>query len=85
VIALVVLLPAVVAVVATVYGILRTRQSDRGRILSWGRVAHVAVPQRLAAGTAPQPGGRHRLEDARTGSLSATAILQALNAKAGEL
>ena len=83
-IALVVLLPTVVAVVATVYGILRTRQPAGGRVLSWGRAAHVALPQRLTDDPAPQPGGRHRLEDARTGSLSASAILEALNAMARE-
>jgi hypothetical protein len=83
--ALVVLFPAVVAAAAIAYGILRARTSDGGRVMSWGRVAHAALPQRLTAGTASQPGGRHRFEDAHTGSLSATAILQALNARAGEL
>lgn len=75
---LVVLLPAVVAAAALVYGVVRTRRSDRGRVMSWVSAAD-------AAGSAPRPGGRHRCEDARTGSLSATAILQALDAQAGGL
>jgi hypothetical protein len=82
--ALVVLPTAVVVAAAIAYGILRARPSARNRVMTWGRAPHAALPQCLTADAAPQMGGRHRLEDAHTGSLSATAILQALKTNAGE-
>ena len=76
VIPLVVLLSAVVAVAAIAYRIRRTRWSDRGHVVSGvGGVASAPVSR---------PGGRHRVEDAHTGCLSATAILHALNARAAD-
>ena len=87
--------PLVVLLVAAAatYGILRVRRSARGRAavaaLRYGilrarridvsRGVLAELPRRGAPGAASQAGGQHRIEDAHTGSLSATDILMALN------
>ncbi|HLM06143.1 MAG TPA: hypothetical protein VK402_13260 [Blastococcus sp.] len=75
--ALVVLLAVAVALVGILFGIVRTHGSDPGR------AAPATRPHRTAPGPAYRTGAQHRIEDAHTGSLSATAILRALNEGVG--
>ena len=86
-------LVVLLAAAAAAYGILRVRRSGRGRAavaalrygilrarrIDWSRAMLAELPRRGAPGTASPTGGQHRIEDAHTGSLSATEILRALN------
>jgi len=66
------------AVLAAVgYGVVRAPWGE------WRRAVQAALQRHLAARRDASAGGQHRYEDAHTGSVSATAILRAMNAQVG--
>ena len=70
------------AAAALYYGIVRFRGTVWGLTPTRPRAVLTSLPRPADADPLCDMRGRHRYEDAHTGSLSATAILEALNAKA---